>query len=109
MAYQDYETLRRAAISPLYGTFANILHRLERTLTMPHFCNAPANHTPRFPNTGLQHRTRSWRKRPRNLHLPGMQPLLARNGDNPPPRCARSHGSRLLTPELIPRQMLPFD
>ena len=46
MAYQDHETQRRAAISPLYGAFANILNRLERALTTPHCCNPPADHAP---------------------------------------------------------------
>jgi predicted RNA-binding Zn-ribbon protein involved in translation (DUF1610 family) len=44
MSYVDYETRRRAAIAPLYGTFAGLIHKLERVLTTPHFCSPPAGH-----------------------------------------------------------------
>ncbi len=46
MVCDNYETQRRAAISPLYGKFAKILDRLERALTAPHYCNPPNGHTP---------------------------------------------------------------
>ncbi|MEQ1696065.1 MAG: hypothetical protein ABL901_09535 [Hyphomicrobiaceae bacterium] len=46
MAFQNFAMRRRTGSSPLYGVFASLLDRLERTLTMPHFCNPPTGHAP---------------------------------------------------------------